>query len=403
MLKHLALFLFLATICINCANATGTCSATENNCESGEWCKTQTDADNTTTYVCFGCTNLPDVSGAQYTGSGTTATNCPWELTCSNGTVFVPDETEKSGACKTCNDKMNDPYYHYVCSLGTDGSYVVKWDGTNFSYHTTIPTELLDNDGQPIYSSKNPATCVGRPYEVNINCNGGTGCPTEVYRQYGNETDWWKTRDINDDNQKITKILPIPTKKRHEFKGYYLDPDNDNTQIFDKNGQLKSAVSALVTGIATLYAKWVVGGTYTITIQDNCGDAATFPAKNCQFGQDCALNFPCSNTRYGGNVLQWSIPDNCGTISSDSQTFYLSDTCNIDKGDDLQITLTCTSCPANSYCNSCQQYPCPQHTISNAGSVTRTDCKFDPNTQFNDSVGSFTLPAGSNITIKWDL
>ena len=411
MLKHFAIFLFFATICIDCANATGTCSAMTNNCESGEWCETQTEADNTISYVCSGCTNGPtdpnnkacgdsNTAWCQYTGNGGNSNNCPWEMTCSNGTVFVPAET----ACKTCNEIIENANNHYVSNLGAASSYKVMWNGTIFSY--MVSWVIYEGDGwgsEPVYPTENPATCVGKPYEVNINCNGGTGCPTKVYRQYGNETDWWQTSDIyNDEQPKITD-LPLPSRKRHLFQGYYLDPDNDDTQIFGANGQLKPAGNTLISGTATLFAKWVLGGNYTIIVDDECGSLSNFNSSCSCANTYCDLNHSFDGTRYNGKEFHWDT-DNCGTLSSDFHKFYLSDDCDIDNGDSIEITLTCTSCPAGSYCKSGQITSCPTNTTSFAGSYEKSACHYYSGTVFRDSVGSFSLPVGEDgiITVKWD-
>ena len=123
MLKHFALFLLFATIYINCANAAGTCSATTNNCETGEWCETQTNPNNTTSYRCSQCTNLPSGGDAQYiTGPGTTATNCPWEMTCTAGYVW----NELANECESCPAGK------------TSAAVTVTYDGVGYA-PATIP------------------------------------------------------------------------------------------------------------------------------------------------------------------------------------------------------------------------------------------------------------------------
>ena len=386
------------------------CGDSVDGCQRGEYCKTTTDTTGTTS-TCTSCYNGPtdssnkpcgdDGAACQYTGNGGNSNNCPWEMTCSNGTVFVPDET----ACKTCNEIVENANNHYVSNLGAASSYTVMWNGTIFSYMVSGVTYESDGWGsEPVYPTENPATCVGKPYVVNINCNGGTGCPypTGVYRQYGNETGWFTDTSFQQQLPNST-LTPLPSRKRHLFQGYYLDPDDADTQIFDASGQLKPAGNTLISGTATLFAKWVVGGEYDVHIFDECAQKLNL-LWLCNFADSyCALDAFFDDTAYNGKEFSWSIADNCGTLSSDFQKFSLSDDCDIDNDGTIEITLTCAPCPANNYCKSGQVTHCPQHTISNAGSVTRTDCKFDPNTQFNDSVGSFTLPADSNITIKWDL
>ena len=380
---------------------------TSSDCKTGLWCKPLSEIAST----CQLCLNNPKDRNAkdcgdtgancEYTDHGDSNGYCPWKLTCDNGTVFEIDETRKSGACKTCNEIMDDPYYHYACSLGTDGSYVVKWDGTNFSYHTTIPYEMFEDD-QPMYSSTNPATCVGKPYVVSINCNGGNDCPTEVYRQYGNETGWFTDTSFQQQLPNST-LTPLPSRKRHLFQGYYLDPDDADTQIFDASGQLKPAGNTLISGTATLFAKWVLGGNYTIIVDDECGSLSNFNS-SCSFANTyCDMNHSFDGTRYNGKEFHWDT-DNCGTLSSDFQKFYLSDDCDIDNGDSIEITLTCTSCPAGSYCKSGQITSCPTNTTSFAGSYEKSACHYYSGTVFRDSVGSFSLPVGEDgiITVKWD-
>ena len=317
-------------------------------------------------------------------------------MTCSNGTVFVPAET----ACKTCNEIVENADNHYVSNLGAASSYKVIWNGTSFLYH--VGPMAVYVDGQLVSGqSENPATCVGLPYVVNINCNGGTGCPTEVYRQYGNETDWWQTSDIYNDQQPKITYLPLPSRKRHVFQGYYLDPNDDNTQIFDESGRLTGNT---ITGPTTLYAKWVVGGEYDVRIFDQCGQNTNL-LWSCNFADSyCALDAFFDDAAYNGKEFRWSIADNCGTLSSDFQKFYLSDDCDIDNGDSIEITLTCTSCPAGSYCKSGQITSCPTNTTSFAGSYEKSACHYYSGTVFRDSVGSFSLPVGEDgiITVKWD-
>lgn len=318
-------------------------------------------------YICTDCTKRPD--GAEWKGNGGDSDNCPWEKTCAAGTVWNK-ETQNCDFCEPSNQ--------YTSVRAT-----IKYDGTN----TTV-------NGDP---EEDAPVCTGKSYKITIDCNFGSGCNT-LYRQYGNQTDWFYDRNMT------TKITPplsqIPTRTRYVFKGYYT---SDNKQIFSGSGTIVHSNADNISEETTLHAEWSYGS-FKIQLINTETENVLQTINNCGFDKtDCDISYSrCASGIYieSMNVIS---PENCGTITDNFSKFSISENCSISDGETVKIGVTFADCPSAFYCTACVQHPCTPGATSAAGSTNKSDCHYTKNTVFRDTAGTFNLPVNDGkIKIEWN-
>lgn len=397
MLKHLSLFLLFTTLCINGASATGTCTETTNNCEFGEWCEKQESTEGIA-YVCSGCTNKPD--SAEYTGRGTNSANCPWEITCSNGTIFNPGNESTPASCAACPE-------NYESSLGSDSSFVVKWSPDGYKYYTA------GLNGVEIAAPQ----CEGKVYTITFdggNIGNGhiitTPNPRFLYEKYGTGFYTDKTANIvfNPTNNRITPLVAT-----HEFQGYFTE---NGTEVFGADGKMGNTItSQFFENDTTLYAHW--GDEITIkynlilkkgpvyTLIDTGAKNKPCTRKNCEIAVSdltCSAGFYIKNQEISavdGNGNSYGTIERRGdkVIFKPNEDIFTRILTTPNTTITLDIQALTPQCSINHYCPQCDELDCPYGSFSDAGNTRLSNCYWNASTQFTDSTGgTFTLPVSSN-------
>ena len=322
--------------------------------------------------TCQSCTNKPtDVNNKEcgtegslchYTDSGNDNGICPWTLTCSNGTIFVPTNDGKSGSCQTCQ-QINNNDTNYQSLLGPNSSYQVKWDGEALQYSTDGTT--WEND--------NPAQCTGKVYRISFDLNshlaqGGPQNP--IYEKY-NDGYYSEQQCIN----QITSIsVPYGI---FTFDGYWTQR-NDGEKIFDSSGNLVSGVDAKkFHNNTTLYAQWATGYVdrkipVIIAVGGNADKDST-----CSFSQNtCTYTInggSCGSGNYatGTTDTGWTFNQQNMTVSknfSDPEKFACLERLRQDPDAVCDtVNISVLQCDSGYFCKSCKKTKCPYASTSDGG------------------------------------
>lgn len=339
MLKKIVFLSF--TILALCGNAhAGTCTADTNNCSPGEWCEITTNNDNTKSYACAACENLPSGDAQYITGPGTDATHCPWQMTCPNKSDFANGTWAPDSATITYNGTGTVPACTYDLKKITcynDGG------DCNLGFHP---------NGDNCVS--NVRTCDNNGLQFHIGNTDFTICYVSSSSCGSNETLIGRGYACNDATygECMTNAIPCNTAP----------------------GLTASACSGgTITGNATLN-----GGTYNLS-QCAC-EKTSVPITNGNAGEKCFYN--ASTNRFEVNCTNSVNSCDAGYCSTNGQSC-------------VAVSQNYFSGAGDKDCHAC-----PAGAKSAAGSTSISACHYDTSTTFTDSMGSFTIPA-SNITIEW--
>ena len=361
------------------------------------------------TYDCAACTNGPSIDGkecgaddaaCQYTGNNGDSPNCPWEMTCSNGTIFNPSSEFAPASCAPCPE-------NYESSLGPDSSFVVKWSPDGYKYYTA------GSNGVEIAAPQ----CEGKVYYIEFkggNIGNGhiitTPNPRFLYEKYdtGFYTDETANTVFNPTNNRITPLVAT-----HEFQGYFTET---GTEVFGADGKMGNTItSQFFKNDTTLYAHW--GDKITIkynlilkngpryTLIDTGAKNKPCTREDCEIAVSdltCSAGFYIKNQEISavdGNGNSYGTIERQGNkviFKPNDDTFIrILTTPNTTITLDIQaLTLQCS---INHYCPQCDELDCPYgSTTDNIGKTRLSDCYWNAGTQFTDSTGgTFTLPVSS--------
>ena len=364
------------------------------------------------------CADCYKPNDASWTGEEPGMVNeysCPWTLTCSANAYF----DKESGQCTSCGDNYTSIYHD-------KGGFTMEFRGTGQEEFNRL-AEQYSHD------------IVCEPNVKQIQLSPGTQFNTDDNNLWPGTTEVYYTKGVyykydtgfRMDNSAIGSWNPIlpnnalqPTNYLKTFLGYAENANlcSDGKLVFDSNGNFTSDDYDLSNVPLSLVACWenkAIGINYFMNkksgdevvtatlkrycmVNDNNGQLEYYEDGKLTGNECVAMEY--DTTKYyvePGKVfshyeLRCQSPgtgfEPCGDVTAPNKIPVPVST--------VILSPVFSDCPAGYYCNAGAQQRCPAGTTSDAGATSIDDCEMrgGPNgVKFCDSIGCFTLPAGTVI------
>ncbi len=320
--------------------------------------------------------------------SGLTDNSCPWTLTCAAGTYW------NGATCASCG---NNAISTQQTISGTGNTNMPATQINNCTVCNTY--EEPNNDktececrDKTHYHDDDYGYCVPNIYKITLDKNGGNGGTSVFYYKYNDSV------SLNQNSGFSPNIsITTPTKTKHDFIGYYTDPNNGQRVIYSST--IKTSDLNRVTiqqDGATLYAHWEPL-TYRISYKSAPTDTNKYDTTE-QFGtQATALTFSATGlTAPQGKLFNsWQ----CTGCGNGQTTIKPGDEIQepINVADNIILVANWVDCDAGYYCANNNQAACPAGSTSDARASAQTDCYMvGGTTKFCDKQNNcLTLPTNA--------
>ena len=342
--------------------------------------------------------------------------SCPWTLTCGENAYF----DKESGQCTSCGDNYTSIYHD-------KGGFTMEFRGTG-QEEFNILAERYSHDN------------VCEPNVKRIQLSPGTQFNTDDNNLWPGTTEVYYTKGVyykydtgfRTDNSAIgswvTKLPDNalqPTNDLKTFLGYAENASMCSTGklVFDSNGNLMESNNYDLRNVpSSLVACWenkAIGINYFMNkksgddvvevalkrqcmVNDNNGQLEYYEDGKLTGNECVAMEYDTSKYYvepgkvFSHYELRCQSPgtgfEPCGDVTVPNKIPVPVST--------VILSPVFSDCPAGYYCNAGDQQPCPPGTTSDAGATSIDDCEMrgGPNgVKFCDSIGCFTLPAGTVI------
>ena len=368
------------------------------------------------------CADCYKPNDASWTGEEPGMVNeysCPWTLTCSANAYF----NKETGQCTSCGDNYTSIYHD-------NGGFTMTFNGDGQEKFNILAEQ---------YSHDN----VCEPNVERITLSPGTKFNTDDNNLWPGTTDVYYTKGVyykydtgfrmdNSAENLWDPYLPKdalqPTNHLKTFLGYAENASMCSTGklVFDSNGNLIESNNYDLRNVpSSLVACWensAIGINYFMNeksgddvvevalkrqcmVNDNNGQLEYYEDGKLT-GQKCvAMEYDTSKYYVEpGKVFSHYV---CFYQSPGSGLVSCGNVTTTDALNKIPVPASAvflepvfSDCPAGYYCNAGDQQACPAGTTSDAGATSIDDCEMrgGPNgVKFCDSIGCFTLPAGTVI------
>ena len=395
-MRKLISIIFISVFCSNVVLAAITCTqSATTECEVGCYVSS--------TLGCISCANgtyrgatdsidqcLPCVdppAGATFTGPGTAADKCPWQITCDAGHAFFDLNPKPCTACEG-NTFQPDKFQITGTGNGDDAAADPRCMecGANSSPNDEH-TACICKDGYHVSNSDNDTDITYT--DDTLSCTANKYVIEYVFNPNEPEND--KTIDVYYDTEFITL-----TEKDYGGKNtgktisnwIYKSSDGTNTELAaGETFQYTYTTDIILTAVWT-------GKKFTVEYDTgDATDSDCTPAdQTCTYGDtNCCASHLLNTCTYNGYVFKgWKCRSGCGN-SNETIINQNDDISKLSGGENMKLTAIWEQCPVGYYCdNPKEALACPAgSTTSKAGSVQIDDCYMDPDiTNICDTAGN---------------